>query len=162
ASQLAGTIAPALGGMLFGVIALNGVAWIDVVGCLGMAAVLLLVHPPLVPTRTPEAMTFRGIISGISTARGTGGVPALLLSVGIVAGAATPSVFLGIPRAARERGWSASESGLSEAGWIAGGLLAGAWFSWRGTAARTWRPMAAGPVVVAVGLVGPAVSPFWM
>ncbi|GAA5153344.1 hypothetical protein GCM10025768_22870 [Microbacterium pseudoresistens] len=161
ASQIAGTVAPPLGGMLIGLLALNGVAWIDVAGCLGMVVALLVIHPPLEFSPAPEAMTFRGIIDGVVTARHTGGIPALLLSVGIVAGAVIPSLILGIPLAARERGWSAAEAGLIEAGWIAGGLVAGAWFSWRGTATRTWRPMAAGPVVVAGGLVGLALSPTW-
>lgn len=43
--------------------------------------------------------------------------------------------------------------------WIAGGLLCGAWFAWRGTASRAWRPMAAGPLIVAAGLGMLAISP---
>ncbi|UNK70296.1 MFS transporter [Microbacterium sp. H1-D42] len=161
ASQVAGTLAPPLGGLLIGMIALNGVAWIDVLGCLVMVAVLLLIHPPLTPDTAPEAMTVGGIVAGLTAARRTSGVPTLLLCVGIVAGAVLPAVFLGIPLAARERGWSAAEAGLIEAGWIAGGLVVGLWFSWRGTAVRAWRPMAAGAMVVAVGLLGLALSPTW-
>lgn len=135
ASQLAGTIAPPLGGLLIGAVALNGVAWVDVVGCLIMVATLMMVHPPLRPTVAADATTFRGIRDGIAVAARTRGVTALLLCVGIVAGAVLPAVILGVPLAARERGWTAAEAGVIEAGWIAGGLGAGAWFSWRGTAA---------------------------
>lgn len=161
ASQLAGALAPPLSGILIAMVTLGGVAWLDVLGCLGMLLVLLLVHPPRKVRATPGAVSIQGIIAGIVAARSTAGIPALLLCVGIVAGAVIPSMVLGVPLAARERGWSAAEAGIIEAGWIAGGLLAGAWFSWRGTAVRTWRPMATGPVVVAVGLAGQAVASAW-
>lgn len=161
ASQLARTIAPPLGGLLIGIIALSGVALVDVLGCVAMMVTLLLIHPPLTQVPAAEAVTFRGIVSGITTARATRGVPALLLCVAIVAGAVIPAVLLGIPLAARERGWAASEAGMIEAGWIAGGLLSGAWFAWRGTASKAWRPMATGPLIVAAGLGLLAVSPSW-
>jgi hypothetical protein len=106
ARQLARTIAPPLGGLLIGSIALSGVALLDV--------------------------------------------------------AVIPAVVLGIRLAARERGWTAAEAGLIEAGWIAGGLLAGAWYAWRGTASAAWRPMAAGPFVVVAGLSILAIAPTWM
>lgn len=152
ASQLARTIAPPLGGLLIGIIALSGVALLDVLGCVAMLVTLLMIRPPIEHVTAPQAVTFRGIASGITTARTTKGVPALLACVAIVAGAVIPAVLLGIPLAARERGWSATEAGVIEAGWIAGGLLCGAWFAWRGTASRVWRPMTAGPLVVAAGL----------
>lgn len=162
ASQLAGTLAPALGGLLIGMIALNGIALIDLLACAAMIAVLKLTHPPLTPAAASDRVTVRGVVDGLTTARRTTGIPTLLLCVGIVAGAVLPAVILGIPLAARERSWSAAEAGLIEAGWIAGGLVVGAWFAWRGTAVRTWRPMAAGPVVVSIGLFGLAVAPTWM
>jgi MFS family permease len=161
ASQLARTIAPPLGGLLVGMIALSGVALLDVLGCVAMLVTLLMIRPPIEHVTAPEAVTFRGIASGITTARSTKGVPALLACVAIVAGAVIPAVLLGIPLAARERGWSAAEAGVIEAGWIAGGLLCGAWFAWRGTASRAWLPMAAGPLVIAAGLGLLAISPFW-
>lgn len=162
ASQIARTVAPPLGGFLIGMIALNGVALIDVLGCIAMLVTLLLIHPPLKQVPAAEAATFRGIVSGITTARATRGVPALLLCVAIVAGAVIPAVLLGIPLTARERGWTAAEAGLIEAGWIAGGLLSSAWFAWRGTGSRVWRPMAAGPLIVAAGLGLLAISPSWL
>lgn len=161
ASQLARTIAPPLGGLLIGIIALSGVALLDVLGCVAMLVTLLMIRPPIEHVTAPQAVTFRGIASGITTARTTKGVPALLACVAIVAGAVIPAVLLGIPLAARERGWSATEAGVIEAGWIAGGLLCGAWFAWRGTASRVWRPMTAGPLVVAAGLGLLAISPTW-
>lgn len=161
ASQLARTIAPPLGGLLIGIIALSGVALLDVLGCIAMLVTLLMIRPPIEHVTAPEAVTFRGITSGITTARTTKGVPALLACVAIVAGAVIPAVLLGIPLAARERGWTAVEAGVIEAGWIAGGLLCGAWFAWRGTASRAWRPMVAGPLVVAVGLGLLGLSPTW-
>jgi MFS family permease len=161
ASQIARTIAPPLGGILIGVVALSGVALLDVAGCILMLVTLLLIHPPLEQPAASESVTFRGIVSGVTTARATQGVPALLLCVAIVAGAVIPAVLLGIPLAARERGWSASEAGLIEAGWIAGGILCGAWFAWRGTASKVWRPMTVGPLVIGAGLVLLALSSHW-
>lgn len=162
ASQFARTIAPPLGGLLIGIIALSGVALLDVLGCAAMLIALLMIRPPIEHVAAPEAVTLRGITSGIATARATKGVPALLAGVAIVAGAVIPAVLLGIPLAARERGWSATEAGVIEAGWIAGGLLCGGWFAWRGTASRSWRPMAAGPLVIGAGLVLLAFSPTWL
>ena len=161
ASQFARTIAPPLGGLLIGMSALSGVALVDLLGCVAMLVTLLLIRPPLIQVPAAEAVTFRGIVTGITTARATRGVPALLLCVAIVAGAVIPAVLLGIPLAARERGWTAAEAGLIEAGWIAGGLLSGAWFAWRGTSSKAWRPMAAGPLIVTAGLGLLAVSPSW-
>lgn len=161
ATQLARTIAPPLGGLLIGTIALSGVALVDVLGCVAMLITLLLIHPPLTQAPAAEAVTLRGIAHGITTARATPGVPALLLCVAIVAGAVIPAVLLGIPLAARERGWTAAEAGLIEAGWIAGGLLSGAWFAWRGTLSKVWGPMCAGPLIVTAGLGLLAASPSW-
>ncbi|MGB4136253.1 MAG: MFS transporter, partial [Microbacterium sp.] len=162
AGQLARTVAPPLGGLLIGLIALSGVALMDALGCLAMLATLLAVRPPRGRPPAPGAVTFRGIAEGISSARTTRGVPALLGAVAIVAGAVIPAVVLGIPLAARERGWTAAEAGLIEAGWIAGGLLAGFWFAWRGTSPTAWRPMALGPLVVAAGLGILAAAPGWI
>ncbi|MGM7666207.1 MFS transporter [Microbacterium sp. A93] len=162
ASQLARTLAPPLGGLLIGIIALSGIALLDVLAGVVMLATLLLIRPPREQKPESATVTLRGIIAGITTARATHGAPALLICVAIVAGAVIPSVLLGIPLAARERGWSASEAGLIEAGWIAGGLICGAWFSWRGTASKAWRPMAAGPLVVAAGLGLVAIASSWI
>ena len=162
ASQFARTIAPPAGGLLVGMIALSGVAFVDVLGGIVLLVALLLIRPPRAPHPAREAMTLHGIVTGIRTARSTNGVPALLACVAIVAGAVIPAVLLGIPLAARERGWSASDAGVIEAGWIAGGLACGAWFAWRGTAARTWRPMALGPLIVAVGLGLLAIASDWV
>lgn len=162
ASQVARTIAPPLGGLLIGMISLNGIALLDVLGCVAMVITLTLIRPPLERSVKGEAVTLRAIGQGISTAGRTPGVRTLLLCMAIVAGAVIPAVVLGIPLAARERGWSAAQAGLIEAGWIAGGILGGAWFAWRGTAVKVWRPMSVGPLVVAAGLGLLAVSPNWI
>ncbi|PRB15162.1 MFS transporter [Microbacterium sp. MYb62] len=162
ASQLARTVAPPMGGALVGVLTLGGVALLDVLGCLAMLVTLLLIRPPRTHVAVPDALSPRGVVAGIATVRTTRGVPALLTGVAIVAGAVIPAVLLGVPLAARERGWSATEAGVIEAGWIAGGLLSGAWFAWRGTASRAWRPMAAGPLMIAGGLGLLAISPTWV
>lgn len=162
ASQFARTIAPPAGGLLVGMIALSGVAFVDVVGGVVMLVTLLLILPPRAHAPAREAMTLRGIVTGVMAARHTSSVPGLLACVAIVAGAVIPAVLLGIPLAARERGWSASDAGLIEAGWIAGGLACGAWFAWRGTAVRAWRPMALGPLIVAVGLGMLAIASDWV
>lgn len=161
ASQLARTIAPPLGGLLIGVIALSGVALLDVLAGIAMLATLLMIRPPREQKPESTTVTLRGILVGITTARATRGVPALLICVAIVAGAVIPAVLLGIPLAARERGWSASEAGLIEAGWIVGGLICGAWFAWRGTASKAWRPMVAGPLLVASGLGLLSIASTW-
>ncbi|MDR2998308.1 MAG: MFS transporter [Microbacterium sp.] len=161
AAQIARTVGAPLGGMLVGLLSLGGVAALDAAGSLGMLIVLLLVRPPLAPAAPDGPDRSAGIADGVSTARRTPGIPALLTCVAIVAGAVIPAVLLGIPLIARERGWTASEAGLIEAGWIAGGIVAGAWFSWRGTAAHAWRPMAAGPAIVACGLVVLALAASW-
>jgi len=161
AGQLSRTIAPPLGGLLIGVITLSGVALLDVLAGAATLAALLMIRPPRPHEPGTDAVTLRGIVAGITTARATSGVPALLACVGIVAGAVIPAVLLGIPLAARERGWSASEAGLIEAGWVAGGLISGAWFAWRGTASAAWRPMAIGPLIVAAGLGVLAFASAW-
>lgn len=161
AAQLARTAAPPLRGLIIGLVPLSGVAAIDVVGCVAMLVVLVLVRPPRAQDLAAEAMTLQGIGDGLRTAWSTPGVRALLAAVGIVAGAVIPAVILGVPLAARERGWSAAEAGLIEAGWIGGGILVGAWFAARGTARRAWIPMAVGPVIIALGLLLLAVSELW-
>lgn len=160
-SQFARTIAPPIGGLLVGALTLAGVAALDLIGGVVMLAVLLAIRPPRQVHTAPESVSLRGIAAGLAAARATGGVPALLLCVGIVAGAVIPAVLLGVPLAARERGWSASQAGLVEAGWIAGGLVLGAWYAWRGTSPRVWVPMAIGPIVITAGLLILALSPVW-
>src|SRR5690606_2252506 len=86
---------------------------------------------------------------------------ALLASVGIIAGAVLPAVILGIPLAARERGWNAGEAGLIEAGWVAGGLICSAWISWRDIASQVWKPMIFGPIIIAAGLEILAFTSLW-
>lgn len=138
------------------------IAVLDVIGCAAMLVTLAVVHPPLEQPPVDKAVSLRGVFQGISTARKTSGIPTLLMCVAVVAGAVIPAVVLGIPLAARERGWTAGEAGLIEAGWIAGGILAGAWFAWRGTAVKAWRPMAIGPLVITVGLGLLAVASHWI
>ncbi|TNM56744.1 MFS transporter [Brevibacterium sediminis] len=161
AGQLARTIAPPLGGILIGIISLSGVALLDVLGCLIMLIALLAIRPPRRGDHLPDPVSVRGIVDGVRAARTTPGVPALLTGVSLMAGAVIPSVLLGIPLAARERGWTAAEAGLIESGWIAGGLLTSAVFAWRGIANRVWTPMVIGPCVVALGLIVLAVSADW-
>ncbi|WP_353114561.1 MFS transporter [Microbacterium sp.] len=152
ASQLARTLGPPLGGALLGALALSGVALLDALGALGMLVLLTQVRPPLRPSRPAAEPKSSSVLSGLRALRASGGATTLLVCVSIVAGAVIPAVLLGIPLIARERGWSAAEAGLIEAGWIAGGIVIGAWFAWRGTMLRPWRPMAGGLLLVAVGL----------
>ncbi len=161
AGQIARTIGPPLGGMLLGVVSLSGVALLDVIGAAAMLAALVFITPPRALEPVAEDAPASGILSGLRSARSTAGVPALLACVAIVAGAVIPAVILGVPLVARERGWSAGEAGIIEAGWIAGGIISGIWYARRGTAARVWRPMAAGPALVACGLGILALAPSW-
>lgn len=163
-NQVARITAPPLGGLLVGPLGLAGVALLDLVGFLALMITLLLVRPPREHSgdRDPAASAgFRSIVDGLRTARATEGVPNLLLAVAIVAGGVLPTVLLGIPLAARERGWSAGETGWVEACWVVGGLATSAWFAWRGTAARPHLPMTIGPLVVATGLGLLALAPVW-
>lgn len=133
AGQLARTIGPPLGGFLIGMLTLAGVAWIGAAGAAVMLCVLLLIRVPRRVQPSDVRLGVRGILDAMSAVRSRKDVPALLASVAIIAGAVIPVVALGIPLAARERGWSAGEAGLIEAGWIAGGLVCTAWFGWKGT-----------------------------
>lgn len=119
AGQLARTIGPPLGGFLIGMLTLAGVAWIGAAGAAVMLCVLLLIRVPRRVQPSDVRLGVRGILDAISAVRSRKDVPALLASVAIIAGAVIPVVALGIPLAARERGWSAGEAGLIEAGWIA-------------------------------------------
>jgi MFS family permease len=165
AQQVVRTTAPPLGGLLVGPLSLAGVALLDLVGFLALMITLVLVRPPRERRRAGDRETgeagLRSIAVGLRAARSTEGVPNLLLAMSIMAGGVLPAVLLGIPLAARERGWSATETGWVEACWVVGGLATSAWFAWRGTATRPHRPMAIGPLVVAVGLVALAVAPTW-
>lgn len=162
AGQMARTIGPPIGGLIIGVLTLVGVAWIGAVGAAVMLCTLLLIRVPRRVHPVDVGGNVRGIFGAVSTAGSSKGVPTLLASVAIIAGAVIPVVVLGIPLAARERGWSAGEAGLIEAGWIAGGLACTAWFGWKGTLSQAWRPMLVGPIVIAVGLGLLAIAPHWV
>ncbi|MFB9777500.1 MFS transporter [Brevibacterium otitidis] len=161
AGQLARTIGPPLGGVLIGMLTLAGVAWIGAAGAAVMLWVLLLIRVPRRVQPSDVRLGVRGILEAMSAVRSRKDVPALLASVAIIAGAVIPVVALGIPLAARERGWSASEAGLIEAGWIAGGLVCTAWFGWKGTLTNAWKPMFVGPIIIALGLGLLAIAPRW-
>lgn len=162
AGQLARSIGPPLGGMLLGVLSLTGAAWLAAAGATAALLTLLMIHPPRRHHSAYDAATARGIADAVVAARSRRGVPALLAAVAIVAGVVIPVVVLGIPVIARERGWSAIEAGLIEAGWIAGGLFCSALFAWRGPASKAWRPMFTGPGIIVLGLELLAMTPLWI
>ncbi|NYD53177.1 MFS transporter [Microbacterium pseudoresistens] len=153
ASQLARTIGPPLGGILLGALTLSGVAWLDAFGSLAMLGALLLIHPPKRVLEHVDRVTLREAFAVVPAIRRASGAGAVLLGIAIVAGAVIPVVTLGIPLAARERGWTVVDAGIIESGWILGGIVCGAWFAWRGTIMRVMRPITLGPIIVAAGLV---------
>jgi MFS family permease len=161
AGQLARTIGPPLGGLTIGVLTLVGAAWVGAVGATVMLCALLLIRVPRQHHSSDTGLGARDILDAVGAVRSKEGVPTLLASVAIIAGAVIPVVALGIPLAARERGWSAGEAGLIEAGWIAGGLVCTAWFGWKGTLSNAWKPMFVGPIVIALGLGLLAIAPRW-
>ncbi|WP_280462111.1 MFS transporter [Nocardia carnea] len=161
AGQLARSVGPPLGGALIGVLTLGGVAWLDATTSAVMLLVLVLIRPPRRRRSIDDAPRKEGAVQALRVARSVAGVSALLASVGIIAGAVLPAVILGIPLAARERGWNAGEAGLIEAGWVAGGLICSAWISWRDIASQVWKPMIFGPIIIAAGLEILAFTSLW-
>lgn len=143
-ARLAGT---ALGGVAVALLALQGVVLLADVGYL---AVLLLVWSVRVPEVSPPEKAGRPQRT-LAVARRTPGVLPLLLSVGLLAGSVLPVLSLLLPLAARERTWTAGQTGLVEAAWLVGTLAVSLLVSRLGTWPSARGPLVAGPVITAAG-----------
>jgi hypothetical protein len=113
---------------------------------------LCLVRPPREAqvVRTGEPV-LAAIWSAMGAAVRTPGLVPLLLGVTALAASALTVVMLSVPLVGRDRGWSAGETGLVAASWIAGSLVVTAVVAWRGPAGPPARVL--GPVVGAAGIL---------
>jgi len=143
-ARLTGT---ALGGVAVALLALQGVVLIAVVGYL---AVLLLVWSVRVPEASPPEKAGRPQRT-LALARRTPGVLPLLLSVGLLAGSVLPVLSLLLPLAARERNWTAGQTGLIEAAWLVGTLAVSLLVTTLGTWPSARGPLVAGSAITAAG-----------
>lgn len=153
-ARLAGT---ALGGVAVALLTLQGVVLLADVGYL---AVLLLVWSVRVPEASPPEKAGRPQRT-LALARRTPGVLPLLLSVGLLAGSVLPVLSLLLPLAARERTWTAGQTGLVEAAWLVGTLAVSLLVARLGTWPSARGPLVAGPAITAAGtaMIAWAASP---
>ncbi len=155
-ARLAGT---ALGGAAVALLALQGVVLIAAVGYL---AVLLLVWSVQVPEASASPAQPAGRSQRtLALARQTPGVLPLLLSVGLLAGSVLPVLSLLLPLAARERNWTAGQTGLIEAAWLVGTLAVSLLVTYLGTWPSARGPLVAGSAITAAGtaMIAWAASP---
>ena len=153
-ARLAGT---ALGGVAVALLTLQGVVLVADVGYL---AVLLLVWSVRVPEASPPEKSGRPQRT-LALARRTPGVLPLLLSVGLLAGSVLPVLSLLLPLAARERNWTAGQTGLIEAAWLVGTLAVSLLVTYLGTWPSARGPLVAGSAITAAGtaMIAWAASP---
>jgi MFS family permease len=149
--QLAQTAGPSVAGILLGVGGLALTSAVDAVSFLLVLAVLLAVRPPYERAAAPQSATTirRQLADAVREARTTPGAVATVLTVVGLAVTILPLVSLCVPVAGHQRGWSAGETGMVAASWVAGGLLVTAVVSQRGMPQA--RTALAGPVVAASG-----------
>lgn len=158
--QVARLLGPPVGGVLIVWTDLTGLALIDAASFIGIVIVLVVIRPPREDRATRAAQAgLRSVGEGLVTAFRSPGVTPLLGAVALIAGGVIPSLSLCIPLAARERGWVAADAGLIEGTFIAGGFVVSLVFVTRGPLQRAGIGMVSGPVVVACGLGGLALSP---
>lgn len=158
--QLARVVGPAVGGILVAQLALRGAAAVNAVSFLLVLLVLVRVVPPREES-TPRAAGsgLRSIVDGLRAARRAPGIPVLLAGVALLAGGVLPALYLCIPLAARERGWTAGQVGIIEACWIVGSLLVTLLVAVKGTLSNTRAALIVGPLLTTVGVGVLAVSP---
>lgn len=157
--QVARLVGPPLGGVVVAAVALPGAVSVDLVSFVAVVAVLLVVRPPHeTPPAPADGSTLRRVADGLAAAGRVPGVVPLLAAVALVAGSLIPMLSLSVPLAARERGWTAGQTGLVETGWIVGTLGVSLLVARVGTHRRPLLPLTAGPLVAAGGVLAMAVS----
>lgn len=153
-NQIARMVGPPLGGVLVIVWGLSGVAAVELGALLLALVVLIMIRPPREAPPVPRtASTLRTIGEGIGAAVRTPGIPQLLGAVALVASSVLPMLFLCLPLAARERGWSAAQTGAVETAWVVGTLSLTVVIAKFGAHRRAGWFMIGGPLVAAVGIV---------
>lgn len=157
--QVARLTGPPLGGVIVGALAVTGAVTADLASCAVILVVLACVRPPYEPP-PPEhgEPTLRRIAEGLRAARDVPGVVPMLAAVALVAGSLIPMLSLCVPLTARERGWSAGETGLVETAWIVGTLGVSLLVARVGTRKRPLGALVVGPFVAALGVVVMSVS----
>lgn len=152
--QVARLVGPPLGGLLIIAWGLSGVAIVELTALLLTLAVLILIRPPREAPRVPRtASTLRTIGEGIAAAVRTPGIPALLGAVALVASSVLPMLFLCLPLAAREREWSAAQTGAVETAWVIGTLSLTVVIAKFGAHRRAGWFLVGGPLVAVVGIL---------
>ena len=156
--QVARLVGPPLGGVVVAAVGLPGAVSVDLVSFAAVLAVLLVRPPQEVPPAPADGSTLRRVADGLTAAGRVPGVVPLLAAVALVAGSLIPMLSLSVPLAARERGWTAGQTGLVETGWIVGTLGVSLLVARVGTHRRPLLPLTAGPLVAAAGVLAMAVS----
>lgn len=158
--QVSRLTGPALGGVVVAALGLTGAVGANLLSFAVILVVLLVIKPPY-ETRpaASEGSTLRQIRLGIEAARRMRETPALLGSVALVAGSVIPMLSLCVPLLARDRGWSATATGVIEAAWVVGSLAVGLLVARVGTRPGPLAPLTLGPLVAGLGVVIIAVSP---
>jgi MFS family permease len=155
-ARLAG---PPLGGVTVAALALTGVVGLVLVGYLLVLMLVLALRPPL-PQEQPEqpGSTLHQVREAVLSAGQVPGAVPLLLAVAALAGALLPVLSLGLPLAGRARGWTAGQTGLIEAAWLAGTLAISLLVARCGTVRRAIVPLAVAPTLAAAGALLIALS----
>lgn len=152
--EVARLVGPPLGGVVIAAAGLSGAVVADLIGFLLIGLVLVTVRPryelDVPPDTGPLA---RRVAEGLRAARQVPGVVTLLAAVALVAGSLIPVLSLCVPLVARERGWTAGQTGLVETAWIAGTLGVSVVIARRGTSRRPSGPLVGGPLLAAGGVL---------
>ncbi|MDN5727521.1 MAG: MFS transporter [Propionibacteriales bacterium] len=152
--QLARVAGPALGGVLLIFLTLSHLLIIDVVVGAGLIVVLALLRPPReIRPAGLSANPVRRVVDALGAIARIPGLLALLLAVGLLAASVLPLLYLGVPLAARERGWSPAQAGLVEAAWIVGTLTVTLGVAKFGVPTRIGPWLVIGPLLASAGIL---------
>jgi hypothetical protein len=154
ANQIARVVGPAAAGVLVATGGLPVTAGIDALTFAAVLVALIVVRPPAEAAPDPgersRSRSRQSLVEGLSAARTAPGVPAMIVAVAALAAAVLPLVSLCLPLLARERGWTAGQTGVVSAAWIAGGLIMTAIVAKRGAPGN--RVAVAGPLLAVGGV----------
>lgn len=153
-ARLAG---PPLGGVVVAAVAMTGAVAVDLATFVVVLGVLVAVRPTYEPAPEPpehaKGSTWGSVVEGLSAVRRVPAAPALLGAVALFAAALIPMLSISVPLAARERGWSAGQTGLVESAWIVGSLVVSLVVARVGTRSRPHGALVLGPLVALAGVV---------
>lgn len=157
--QIARLAGPPLGGLLVALTSLELVVWADAATFALVVLATWLIIPPRPIVTSGAGPVWRQIRDGVTAAMCLPVVPPLLVAVALVASGMLPALYLSLPLLARERGWTAAQTGWIEGAWIVGTLGITALVGARGAVRRAGRPLWVGPLIGAIGLAALAVAP---